>query len=64
MQTETNGKATAAGTDFAEVLRAAQRAVREALWRHKVLGETIVVEQDGRIVHLTGDQIKVTRPEP
>lgn len=44
--------------------RAAQRAVQAALWRHRVLGETIVVAEGDRIVYLTGDEIPVSKPEP
>lgn len=49
--------------DPVAIERAAQRAVHEALWRHRLLGETIVFGEAGRIVHLTGDEIPVTKPE-
>jgi len=37
--------------------RAMRQAVREALQRHKRLGESVVVWRRGKIVELTPDQI-------
>jgi hypothetical protein len=39
--------------------RAARRAVREALLRHKLLGQAIVVWRDGRVVEIPAEQIEV-----
>ena len=41
------------------VLTAMRRGVRNALRRHKALGESIVIERDGRIVTVPPDQIQV-----
>jgi hypothetical protein len=47
-----------------EIVEAMGRAVREAIWRHKQLGESIVVWRDGRIVTVPPEEIEVERPEP
>lgn len=39
--------------------RAAGRAVREALLRHKLLGQSIVVVRDGRVVEIPPEQIEI-----
>ena len=49
---------------FEEIGDAMGRAVREALWRHKQLGESIVVWRDGQIVTVPPEEIEVERPEP
>ena len=41
-----------------------QRAVRQALREHKLLGHSIVVWQDGRVVDLPPEQIPVDISEP
>lgn len=41
------------------VVAAMRRGVRNALRRHKALGESIVVERDGRIVTIPPDEIQV-----
>ena len=43
-----------------------QRAVREALREHKLLGHSIIVWQDGRVVELPPEEIPVdvTPPAP
>ena len=46
---------------FADVeggLRAIQDAIDEAIERHRLLGQSIVVEEDGRIVEIPADQIE------
>jgi hypothetical protein len=43
--------------------RAAQRAVREALRRHKLLGESIVVWENGRIVEIPPEEIVITEDD-
>lgn len=63
MKNLNNGNARCSAIDPRKVVQAAQRAVREALWRHRVLGETIVVAEGDKIVHLTGEEIQVTKPE-
>jgi len=40
--------------------RAARRAVQEALLRHKLLGQSIVVCRDGRVVEIPPEQIRVS----
>ena len=44
-------------TDGKEVDEALKRGVREALLRHKKLGQSIVVWQDGKVVEIPPDQI-------
>src|SRR5690349_7374450 len=44
------------GTPIDEALA---RGVASALRRHKMLGNSIVVWQDGRVVHIPADQIQV-----
>ena len=36
-----------------------ERCVQDAYWRHRRLGESIVIWRDGQIVELTGDEIPV-----
>lgn len=43
--------------DEQAVQRALRKGVAEALWRHKRLGQSIVVWRDGRVVELSGDEI-------
>jgi hypothetical protein len=45
------------------VTEMAQRAVREALREHRLLGHSIVVWQDGKVVHLPPEQIPVDLTE-
>lgn len=40
-----------------KITEAYVRAVREALIRHKKLGNYVVIERDGEIVRLRGDEI-------
>lgn len=44
-------------TQGEEVDRAVQRAVREALIRHKKLGESVAIWQDGKAVILPPEEI-------
>lgn len=44
---------------IAEFVSAMQQAVGDAFWRHRRLGETIVIFREGKIVKLTGDEIPV-----
>lgn len=44
--------------------QAMRDGVQEALWRHKCLGESIVVWENGKIVWLSADEIPVTGPPP
>lgn len=37
-----------------------QQAIKEALMRHRRLGESIVIMRDGEIIKLTGDEIPVS----
>jgi len=42
-----------------EINRAYDRAVREALLKHKLAGNPVPVERDGNIVYLQPDDIEV-----
>jgi len=35
------------------------RCIQDAYWRHRRLGESIVIWRDGQIVELTGEEIPV-----
>jgi hypothetical protein len=48
------------GAPIDEALR---KAVREALRRHKKLGNSIVVWRNGQIVHVSADEIQVSDAE-
>ena len=43
-----------------EINQAYERAVREALRRHKQAGNPVVVEREGKMVILQPDEIEVT----
>jgi len=43
-----------------EIDAAYERAVREAILRHKRNGESIVIERDGKMVILTADEIDIS----
>ena len=45
--------------DPEDIVAGINRAVREALLRHKARGESIVVWRDGKIVTLTAEEIDV-----
>lgn len=45
--------------DIELVQRAAARAVREAIRRHKLLGESICVWEDGRVIEIKAADIVV-----
>ena len=45
--------------DHRRVEATLRRAVREALTRHKRLGQSIAVWQDGRVVELSADDIPI-----
>jgi len=45
--------------DSEDILRAVNRAVTQALRRHKALGQSVVVWRDGRIVELRAEEIDV-----
>jgi len=42
-----------------EINRAYERAVREALKRHKVAGNAVAISRDGKVVLLQPDEIEV-----
>lgn len=46
-----------------EINKAYERAVREALRKHKLLGNPVAVERDGKVVILQPDEIEIG-PEP
>jgi len=43
--------------DEQAVERALRKGVAQALWRHKRLGQSIAVWRDGRVVHLSAEEI-------
>jgi len=47
--------------DVAGITAAFQAAARDALERHKRLGESIVIWREGRVVEVTPDQIDAER---
>jgi hypothetical protein len=49
--------------DLPRILRAMRQAVQEALLRHKLLGQPVVVWRDGKVVWLQPDEIPVEVPE-
>lgn len=62
MVRERTGVVVQASSD--PIQRAAARGVREALLRHKLLGQSVVVWRDGRVVEVPPDQIQVRDEEP
>jgi len=42
-----------------EINRAYERAVREALKRHKVAGNAVAISRDGKVVLLQPDEIEI-----
>ena len=60
---ETNKKITKDQTNLFhhrdEINRAYERAVREALIKHKKAGNSVVISRDGEIVTLTPDEIEI-----
>ncbi len=43
--------------DIEAILKAMTEAVREAVWRHKRLGDSVAIWRDGRVVWLSADEI-------
>jgi hypothetical protein len=43
--------------DKPRMLRAMQRAVREAIWRHKLAGNPVAVWRDDRVVWIQPEEI-------
>jgi hypothetical protein len=43
--------------DISRMLRAMQRAVREAIWRHKLAGNPVAVWRDERVVWIQPEEI-------
>lgn len=50
--------------DLPRILKAMRKGVREALLRHKRLGNPVAVWRDGRVVLLHPDDIPMDLPEP
>jgi hypothetical protein len=50
--------------DLPRILKAMTEAVREALLRHKRLGNSVAVWRDGRVVRLRPEEIPVEIIEP
>lgn len=48
--------------DVPRALRALRRAVREALWEHKVAGNPVAVWRDGRVEWIPPDEIPFESP--
>lgn len=49
--------------DHERVLEAMDRGVQRALWRHKQLGQSIVIWENGRVVEIAAEDIDVEEPE-
>ena len=49
--------------DHERSLAAIARGVRRALWRHKQLGQSIVIWQDGRVVEIAAEDIPFDSPD-
>jgi hypothetical protein len=49
----------AEGTEIDEAL---SRAVQDALWRHKQLGNPVAVWRDGKVVWVPPEEISVDKP--
>ena len=49
----------AVGWTAEDIMRAVNRAVYQALKRHKERGESIVIWRDGKVVTLTADEIEL-----
>ena len=47
------------GVDMKKVIVAARKAVRAAVRRHKLLGQSICVWEDGKVVIVPASRIKV-----
>lgn len=62
-QTEEVNDIGALFRDRERVLAAMRRGVQRALWRHKQLGQSIVVWRDGRVVTIPANEIQVEAPE-
>ena len=43
--------------------RAMRKAVREAVLRHKLLGQPIAVGRDGKVVWIPAEEIEIPPPE-
>lgn len=59
MQTARKPDIGALFDDDAAMQRAMNQAVREALRRHKLLGESIVVWRDGQVVVVPPEEIEI-----
>jgi hypothetical protein len=44
-------------------LEAIRLAVRQALWRHKQLGQSVAIWEDGKVVILKPEEIPVDSPD-
>lgn len=49
--------------DHKRVLAALDRGVQRALWRHKQLGQSVVIWENGRVVEIPAEEIDVEAPE-
>jgi len=49
--------------DHELVTAALTRGVNRALWRHKQLGESIVIWEDGKVVEIPPEEIDVEKPD-
>ncbi len=58
-QKEIKGQANLFVMHSDEINRAYERAVREALIKHKKAGNSVVISRDGEIVTLTPDEIEI-----
>lgn len=49
--------------DHDRMIEAMDRGVQRALWRHKQLGQSIAIWEDGRVVVIPPEEIDVEKPE-
>ncbi|MGH9381599.1 MAG: hypothetical protein ACRD2Z_13430 [Thermoanaerobaculia bacterium] len=48
--------------DIPRITRALRRAVREALWQHKIAGNPVAVWRNGRVEWIPPEEIPVENP--
>jgi len=49
--------------DMEKMTAAVTRGVHRALWRHKQLGQYVVMWENGRVVHVAPEDIDVEKPD-
>ena len=59
-----NGNVNLLLAHFDEILPAMRRAVRDALLRHKKLGNSIAIGREGKVIILQPEEIEVELHDP